>query len=137
MMKKLFCSILFLVFVLSSVSADTANVISQYRIGIIGQEESIVNEEVNKLRREGYTVTKYKNDEWDTNSWGKYISDVAMKNRSWFTRDQYSLIRTNLVSNPGGRKWVVFTFITGGSYNTTTLEITSDIEYEYWVFEIK
>jgi hypothetical protein len=136
-MKKLFGLVFFIILVSASVSADTATIISQFRVKATSpffSDKDIIEEELVKLYRK-YTFTMLFGDEWNEIPWTKYIERLVMNNRSWYVNDFNVVYRTNLVSNTG-RKYVAFSYIIRGHYYTDTGE-ASDYDYKCFVIEIK
>jgi hypothetical protein len=135
MTKKFISAVFLLVFVAASVSADTAKVISQYKVHEdTSNAKDVVAQEVSKLERE-YTVIRLTSDEWSRNEWRDYIVKLAVDNRSWYANEVGAIYRTNLTSS-SGRKYVVFTRINEGRYDERTLEYDF-ISYTSWAFEIQ
>jgi hypothetical protein len=94
-----------------------------------------VDLEVSKLQLK-YTVIPQNSDQWSRNAWAEYMAKCAIQNRTWYRNDIGTLYCTNLVSNPGSRRWVVFINIFQGVWTTGAVEL-EEIEYSYWAYEIE
>jgi hypothetical protein len=136
-MRKLFVSTI-LLFLTMNVYAATARITSQYLIQANVFSEMygyVVNMELDKIKREGYTITLLESDAWNTNNWVRYMARLSIRNRNWYKADIGAIYRTNLVSD-SGRRYVVFTCITQGENYVGETELLSE-EYVFWGYEIK
>jgi hypothetical protein len=134
-MKKLFGSIL-MFFLAINVNADTAKISSYYLVrSNVAQDMfvSIIDNENEYLKKAGFGIS-YMKDDGNLNSWVNYVSDLAMRNRTWYRSDIGAIYCTLLLSNTS-RKYAVYTYITKADYYRSSSELFN-IDYYVEVYEI-
>jgi len=133
--KKLFCYFL-LFFLVININADTAKISSQRLVkSNVAQDESvsIIDEEVENMRKWGFGVNYFK-DDGNPNNWVNYLVRLTLNNRIWYKSDIGAVYSTLLLSDHA-RKWVVYSYITKGDYYRGSSDLFN-ITYFAEVYEI-